>query len=196
MSLKIKVPATGRRKALIVVDVQSLFMNDDVSEIPGRIASLIDQVPYDYYVETLFHAEAGSIWDKQMQWTGPKPNTARIHSVEEIRAALADKDAFYVEKTTRSAFIGNTLLRDFLQKRSVAEVHIVGLDTSDCVLATAHDAFDEGFISYVIEECCEVADNRTLHQAALEILRYGKLTNNSCLENVPTTHINLGLSLD
>jgi nicotinamidase-related amidase len=191
LSLKVKVPATGRTKALIVVDVQSLFMNDDVIKIPGRIASLIDQVPYDYYVETLFHAESGSIWDKQMQWTGPKPNTARIKSVDEISAALADKDAFYVEKTTRSAFIGNTVLRDFLQKRSVTEVHIVGLDTSDCVLATAHDAFDEGFISYVIEECCEVADNRTLHEAALQILRYGKLTNNSCLENVPTTHINL-----
>lgn len=196
MSLNIKVPATGRTKALIVVDVQSLFMNDDVSEIPERIASLIEQIPYDYYVEALFHAETGSIWDKQMQWTGPKPNTARINSVEEIRVALAHKDAFYVEKTTRSAFIGNTVLRDFLQKRSVAEVHIVGLDTSDCVLATAHDAFDEGFFTYVIEECCEVADNRTLHKAALEILRYGKLTNNSCLENVPTTHINLGLSLD
>jgi nicotinamidase-related amidase len=166
-------------------------MNDDVSEIPERIASLINQVPYDYYVETLFHAEAGSIWDKQMQWTGPKPNTARINSVDEIGAALAHKDAFYVEKSTRSAFTGNTVLRDFLKKRSVAEVHIVGLDTSDCVLATAHDAFDEGFITYVIEECCEVADNRTLHQAALEILRYGKLTNNSCLENVPTTPINL-----
>ena len=191
MSPKIRIPATGRTKALIVVDVQSLFMNDDVREIPGRIASLIDQVPYDYYVETLFHAETGSIWDKQMQWTGPKPNSDRINSVEEISVALADKDAFYVEKTTRSAFIGNTVLRDFLQKRSVAEVHIVGLDTSDCVLATAHDAFDEGFISYVIEECCEVADNRTLHQAALEILRYGKLTNNSCLENEPTTHIKL-----
>ena len=196
MSLKIKVPATGRTKALIVVDAQSLFMNDDVREIPGRIASLIDQIPYDYYVETLFHAESGSIWDKQMHWTGPKPSTARINSVEEISAALADKDALYVEKTTRSAFIGNTVLRDFLQNRSVAEVHIVGLDTSDCVLATAHDAFDEGFISYVIEECCEVAGDRTLHKAALEILRYGKLTNNSCLEDVPTTQVNLDLSLD
>ena len=58
---------------------------------PEGIASLIDQIPYDYYVETLFHAEAGSIWDQQMQWTGPKPNAGRINSVAELALRLPTK---------------------------------------------------------------------------------------------------------
>lgn len=55
-----------------------------------------------------------------------------------------------------------------------------GTETNDCVFATALSAFDVGFRPYVLEECCE-ALYEGRHVQGLQLLRYQKLTNNSCL---------------
>ena len=187
--VKVNIPVSERKKALLVIDVQDIFMNKHVEHIPGRIVSLIEETEYSIYVEALFHAEAGSIWDRQQQWTGPK--NGQLLSTPELAFALRNKRAVHVEKETRSAFRGEFQLHQYLQDSDIEEVHIVGVDTSDCVLATAHEAFDLGYFTFVIEECCEVAHDRTLHQKAVDILRFGKLTNNSCIEDIPSVTVNL-----
>jgi nicotinamidase-related amidase len=57
------------------------------------------------------------------------------------------------------------------------------------VLATAFSAFDSGFFTYILEECCEstVPD---LHSKTLEHIRLLHLSNNRCL--APTIDIPLG----
>jgi len=50
-------------------------------------------------------------------------------------------------------------------------------------------AFDAGFRPYVLEECCE-ALYEGRHAQGLQLLRYQKLTNNSCLAK--TIEIELG----
>jgi nicotinamidase-related amidase len=82
-------------------------------------------------------------------------------------------------------------LHQYLQDNEIEEVHIVGVDTSDCVLASAHESFDLGYFTFVIEECCQVAHDRTLHEKAVDILRFGKLTNNSCIEDIHSVTVDL-----
>lgn len=67
-------------------------------------------------------------------------------------------------------------------------MHIVGTETNDCVLATAFDAFDSGFLPYVLEECCESA-TKGRHEMGVKLLRIQGMSNNRCL--VKTKRIEL-----
>lgn len=84
---------------------------------------------------------------------------------------------------TKSAFQGDRDLIALFQERKIEEVHIVGVDANDCVLATAFDSFDAGFFTYVLEECVESSDGSHLRKTTLDILRNVDLTNHSELIN-------------
>ncbi len=103
---------------------------------------------------------------------------------------LVDKDHIHIEKETKSVFKGNKNLVEGLRQRSIEEVHIVGVDVNDCVLATAYEAFDLGFFTYVIEECSESSDSERTRDVGFEAMRHVNLTNNSCIENLDYIEIN------
>jgi nicotinamidase-related amidase len=175
-----KLPDTGKRKALIVVDVQPAFINDQNKHIIPVMKQLIEKVPYDGYVEAVFSAEKGSLWDTQQGWICP--NNEDTHTLDEITALLKPKRPLQVHKHTRSVFQGDQEVTAYLKEHSIEEVHVVGTETNDCVLATVFDAFDAGFTTYVLEECCESATEGR-HQMGLDILRIQGMTNNRCLAN-------------
>ncbi len=172
-----KFSENSRKKALIVVDVQDSFLNRGNGYIVKNILKLLDSVKYDAYVEVNFHAEKGSLWKKQQKWICPKGRYTE--TVESIATALKPYKSFKVQKDTRSAFQGNKKLTAFLKSKKIREVHIVGLDTEDCVLATAFDAFDAGFFTYVIEECVQSTYSDDSHKMALKLLRRQNMTNHS-----------------
>jgi len=173
-----KFPDTGRKRALIVIDVQPAFIKPHNRHIIPKIVSLIEKVPYDLYIEAVFYAEKGSLWDVQQQWICPMGEDT--HTVPEIATALKAHKPTKVLKETRSAFKGRPAIQDVLQAQGIEELHLVGTETNDCVFATALDAFDLGYPVYVLEECCEAA-TKGRHQQGLTLLRYQGMTNNSCL---------------
>lgn len=177
-----KVPWSDRKKALIIVDVQSGFLNDRNKYIIDIIKTLIGNTSYDFYVESAFHAEKGSLWEKQTNWTLPKDKNSK--TVEELSALLSNKSHLHMEKQTKSTFKGIPDLDNKLKKRGIEEVHIVGLDANDCILATAYEAFDLGYFTYVIEECTESSSSEEIRDVGFKILQHLNLTNNSCVEKV------------
>ena len=177
-----KLPWSNRKKALLIIDVQPGFLNERNAYVVPRISQLIQNTRYDFYVESIFHTEKGSIWDTQTNWILPKDQDFK--TVDEVTALLSEKKSLHIEKETKSAFKGNVDLTAELRKRGVEEVHLVGVDTNDCVLATAFEAFDQGFFTYVIEECAESSSSEKMKDAGLIILRHLKLTNNTCIEKV------------
>jgi nicotinamidase-related amidase len=102
---------------------------------------------------------------------------------EEIKRILKEKTApvFTVEKTTRSVFkSGNAYLYKDLRKRGIEEIHFLGYDINDCVMASLLDANDEGFFTYILEDLCH--HNKALpdlKEAALHLMRRHKLTDKS-----------------
>ena len=140
----------------------------------GSIVAFLRREQYDLYVESIFHAEHGSIWDKQTGWICPKGKN--FHTDKRILQALEGKRAVHVEKETKSVFKGNKDLAKLFKKSEIQEVHIVGNDTNDCVLATAYEAFDLGFFTYVIEGCVESSSAKALHKNTLSLLRHLSLT--------------------
>jgi len=177
-----KIPWSKRKKALIIVDAQSGFLNNRNRAVIKRIKILIKKTNYDFYVESVFHAEKGSLWEKQTGWILPKDKNFK--TVDELLKAFSNKSSLHIEKATKSAFKGMPELHKQLQKRDIKEIHIVGLDANDCVLATAYEAFDLSYFTYVIEECTESSSSKKIKQAGLEVLRHVNLTNNSCVEDI------------
>ncbi len=166
------VPESNRKCALILVDIQHGFIKHWKKPLLKNLAALIAHKKYDLYVDVTFHAEKGSLWDKQTHWTFPYGP-----SVKEITELIAGKPTINIVKETRSAFKGKPNLARILKQKGLKEVHIVGLDTNDCVFATAQEAFDLGFYTYVIEECTGSSSGEKMHRNAIEILRELDLTN-------------------
>jgi nicotinamidase-related amidase len=162
----------ARKRALVIVDVQPAFVRRG-GAVVENIATLLRTAVYDVYVAVVFHAERGSLWDVQTGWVCPADE--RTITVPAI-LSLLPASTIHVTKTTKSAFKGNIDLARLLRNRGIREVHIVGLDTNDCVLATAYEAFDLGFFTYVIEDCCASSSSDALHRQALALLRHVSLT--------------------
>jgi nicotinamidase-related amidase len=179
-----------RKKALIIVDVQPIFLNKNNKHILSNIAERINTIPYDLYVNAVFYADKDSIWKKQTGWSVPKKEAKTESSIKK----LLDKkeNVINVNKQTKSVFKGHAGFETFryfkvendlcdvkgvLHHNDIEEVHIIGLDTNDCVLATAYEAFDLGFFTYVIEECTQSSEGNEIHGKAIDLLRHVGLTN-------------------
>ncbi|MES2225116.1 MAG: isochorismatase family cysteine hydrolase [Patescibacteria group bacterium] len=154
------------KTALLLIDIQQGFITDENKWVLPNIERLLKEGSYDAHVEVVFSAPEGSLWDKQLHWTFPKQDT-----VAEIAPLIPKERYLCIEKTTKSAFKGNKDLLAFLKELGIQEVHVIGLDTNDCVFATANEAFDLGFFSYVIEDCTVSSQSAALREAALMILR-------------------------
>lgn len=172
-----KLPNTHRKRALIVIDLQPAFIKPHNKHIVPNIVELIKQVPYDAYIEAVFHAEKGSLWDTQQGFTVPQDEGMR--TVDEVAAVLQPHNPLCVIKTTRSTFKGGQDVPAYLAEHGIEEVHLVGTETHDCVLATAYGAFASGYPVYALEECCE-SGTPGRHEAGLTLLRWQSMTNNSC----------------
>ena len=169
--LNIHIPNQEKSRALILIDLQEGFLNDKSRWIIPNIQQIIKDGKYDLIVETVFHADPGSLWDKQVKWTFPL-----VETTPEIKALL-DKDVVHIIKTTKSAFKGNKDLLNILKSKNIDTVHVTGIDTDDCVFATAQESFDLGFSTYVLEECTASSEGDGYRDAALKLLRNVQMTN-------------------
>lgn len=176
--MKITIPKTNRKRALYIVDVQPGFLDERNSYIVQNIANLLKKESYDMYITAVFFSVQGDLWEKQRGSSLLKSEDTRV--VEEIEELITPHDPVRVYKQTRSGFLGDVDLKKILQDKNIEDVHIVGTQTNDCILATAFDAFDSGFWPYVIEECCE-GPNEEMHNMGIALLRRQKMTNHSHL---------------
>jgi nicotinamidase-related amidase len=92
------------------------------------------------------------------------------------------KPVTQVAKTVRSVFRGQKTndVTDFLDRCEIDEVRLAGFDVNDCVLGTAYDALDQGYLTFATEESYGRTDSdRSMIDAALMVLRKQAMTNNS-----------------
>ncbi len=171
----IPIPKSSRKRALIIVDIQDGFIKKWKGPFLQNLETLFRQESYDIYVEATFHAEKGSLWDKQTDWTFPYEPSIML-----VQDFLREKkNVVSLIKETRSTWKGDKDITKIFKQKGIQEVHIVGFDTNDCVFATAQESFDLGFYTYVIEECVGASAGKKMHDYAIAILRDLGLTNHA-----------------
>lgn len=164
------------RRALLIVDVEPAFLTPITKHIVPTLIDRIVRGRYGAFVVAEYtdaterkHATTKTQWERQY---------GALHRGEEtipaLKNALEGRTVIRVVKSTRSLFGSDALLATKLRRRGIQEVHIAGLETHDCVLATAFDAFDHGFRTFVLADVCASKQVR-LHRAAHAILRRAKL---------------------
>ncbi|NIY75862.1 cysteine hydrolase [Thalassospira sp. HF15] len=149
--------------ALLVVDVQNGFVNDDTKHIVPDVQDLIGQ--YDNLYATRFiNAGEESPYVRFMGWTRFLPGSDDIQLAVKVpeNCVVIDK---YVYTCVDESFLRS------LKERGIDEVHICGIDTDICVTKCAVDLFEHGIRPVVLSRYCASHGGQELHDAALKILK-------------------------
>jgi nicotinamidase/pyrazinamidase len=157
-------------RALIIVDVQNDFCEGGSLAVAGgaTVARGITELlagdhGYAHVVATKdFHIDPGDHFSDHPDYVNSWP----VHCVAETAGAdfHPDLDISAVESVFHkgayaaaySGFEGadetQTALADWLRRRNVSDVDVVGIATDYCVLATASDAARAGFATRVLQD--------------------------------------------
>lgn len=150
---------------LLVVDVQTGFINDFTHHIPQRVARLIEQKIYSPVLFTRFINLPEGPYTRLLKWNGchEKPET-------DLSADLAP----YVDPQfvfSKPGLCGMpTELTNYLCDQQIEKVAVVGIDTDMCVLKIAMDLFDQGIEPIVLTDCCASTSGLQAHLAGLAVL--------------------------
>lgn len=156
------------RRALLLVDLQQGFLDgvEPLQDLPGRIATYVRDRCSDYelVIATRFHNAPGSLYRRLI---GDDMTSEReVALVPEI-AEL--EDLHVVDKTTYSSITDEVL--ELLRAHDVDELHVAGVDTDECVLASVLAAFDHGIAPLVLEDLCGSCAGIDPHRSGLVALR-------------------------
>jgi nicotinamidase-related amidase len=159
--------------ALVVVDAQNGFVNSGSAHVIPVITDLVRrwQDAGGHVIFTRYHNYPNSPYERLIGWRAlhEAPET---DLVDELVPFAEPPGAHVIDKTTYSAFTAQ--FREHIAEHGFSDLYVCGIATDGCVLATAYDAFDEGFTPWVITDAC--ASNATsnipdeVHQAALLLI--------------------------
>ena len=149
--------------ALVVVDVQNGFINDESRHVVPRIVELVRgwRGPVAF---SRFFNRPGSSYERLIDWTklhGP-PETDLVDELKPYAATVIDKNQY--------SFFGAEGQALAAEQRWT-EVYVCGVDTDICVLKTAVDAFELGLTPYVIADASASHAGIRAHEAGLYLLR-------------------------
>ena len=149
-------------KALIIVDVQKGFVNEQTKHIPALVERL--QYDYDVVYVTRFINQPGSLYRQLIHWDHLSPESEEIELAFTPRpeAIILDK---YVYTCIDDAFM------ERLRAQDIRAVDICGIETDICVTKCAVDLFERGIIPFVLKDYCATHASKEVEEAALSILQ-------------------------
>lgn len=153
---------TGRRAAILVVDLQVAFtsgrypmgQSQHVQRAVEETAALLDfarplGVPVASCCVGWYSERDMSRWKVDAVYDGMFYGDAGL----DIDSRLEGKSDFHFIKGAPSMFFG-TPLNTFLVREGVDTVMVTGCTTSGCVRATVVDAFSHGYHVLIPQACC------------------------------------------
>jgi len=157
------------KKALIIIDVQKGFINKLTNKIPSKIRNFILKYKDDYsliiFIKYINHKNSNFV--RNLNWK-EFMNDKQTAIVDELKEFINDKNLYI--KYTYGSFVDNKLLK-YLKKSKIKQVELAGIDTENCVLTFARDAFDRGFKIVVFKNLSASHSSLQLHKSALEIIK-------------------------
>ena len=148
---------------LVVIDVQKYFVSEYRTEVPRKIARYIDSEKLDKLLFARFINDPKSNFPKTMDpercVTSPDTDIA-----PELERFTTDDNVF--SKAAFSVF-ANKELASQIDRNSL--LLLCGLSTECCVLASAFNAFEEGYQVNVLKDLC-ASRTKQRHQVGLELM--------------------------
>lgn len=155
-------------KALIIIDVQKYFLNQETKPVIKRIQEHLkaNSDKYSVIYFTIFRNDQSSPLWQISEWrdcTG-YPDT---DICDEIKDFTNDNNLFFKNILSAYKILG---IKQGLKEHNVSEVYLCGFDTDCCVLATAYDLFDNRIKPIVLEKLTWSTSKDRLHKSAIKML--------------------------
>ncbi len=153
------------RTLLLIVDVQNGFVNNQTEHVINPINLLIKQwesFNASIVFSRFINPENGP-WERFRDWHECKSEPDIL-----LHPKLNNGNNLIIEKFTSSAW-GDDLVQ-LCANQKLDMVMLCGIDTNECVLATAIDIFDAGLRPVVVRDACASASGESFHDAALMLL--------------------------
>lgn len=160
------------RKLLLIVDVQNGFINEVSAWLPAKLAEYIKKSDYTDVFATRYINHTCTPCYVRLGWKGCMD--------ENEQAICSELDGLYTDvfdKDTYSAVTQELLTRIFVENYD--EIHVVGIATTCCVVATVYELFDKGYNVKAIPALCSVTGTLEGFQ---EAGRYMLKENVPCIE--------------
>ncbi len=156
------------KKALIIIDLQKGFIDKRTKHLPARTKNFIqrNKNKFDLILFTQFKNKPDSYFVKNLNYHSFMKR-AEYDLVDEIKKFINQNNLFV--KNTYSSFVDNKIF-NILKENKITDIYLGGIQTENCVLTFARDAFDRGFKIIVLKNLCANNSGNKLHNAALEII--------------------------
>ncbi len=148
--------------ALVVVDVQNGFVNEETSHVVPKIVDLVRAWREPVAFSRFFNRPESS-YERLIGWTkfqGP-PETDLVDELKPFSTDVIDKHAY--------SFFGDEG-KALAAAQGWTDVYVCGIDTDICVLKTAVDAFELGLTPHVITDASASHAGPRAHEAGLYLL--------------------------
>ena len=157
------------KKALVIIDIQKGFINKLTSKIPNKVKKFIlsHKDEYNLIIFTKYINHKNSNFVKILGWKGFMGDK-QTAIADELKEFINNKNLY--KKYTYGSFVDNKLLKH-LKDNKIKQVELAGIDTENCVLTFARDAFDRGFKVVVFQDLTASHSSLKLHKSALEIIK-------------------------
>ena len=152
---------------LTVIDVQKYFINDLTKNLPGNIKRYIEQNDFDHIIFTQFVNNEKNNFVRLMDWHYMS-KSPEIDIAEQLLPFIK-KDNLYV-KNGFSMFKEDKILR-FLDDNKIEDIWFCGINTEQCILINAIQAFDLGYRPIIISNLCKSSKCYIQHVLAIENLK-------------------------
>ena len=150
-----------KNRALFIIDVQKGQIRPEQGELIAGVESLQDE--FDLIAVFSILNPEGSPWRRWIKWGrfGPDDPGRELAFTPAPHAMLFDKPQY-------SALLPE--VQGWLDENAVDEVHLCGVRTENCILATAVDLFQGGKMRPVVRASYCGSPYPELHDAGLKIL--------------------------
>jgi nicotinamidase-related amidase len=149
------------KKLLLVVDVQSCFINNYTIEVRNNIEKLLKERQYDFVVFGKFKNNISSPFYNKLKYKKCITN-------EETEIVLNTENCKVIERCKYSLYTDE--LKSYIKDNNITEIYICGFDTDACIYKTALDLFENNYNVFVLKEYCGSSGGYKLHEVGLTLL--------------------------
>lgn len=161
------------RKLLLLIDVQNGFINEHSKWLPSKLADYIRASDYTDVYATAYINDPTTPCYKRLGWEGCM--------TPEEQAMCPELDGLYSKVFIKKTYDAmKTELKAAVEAGNYDEIHIVGIASTCCVLATSYALFDDGYNVFVIPSLCAITGDLEGYDKAADFILH---------ENVPCLDI-------
>lgn len=151
------------KKALLILDLQTAFINEDTNHLLEPIEKHVIETYYDDIIVGKFINSIDSIFVKRL---GDKKCLNKEDSKLELYLSKP------YEVMTRTCYTMYTeALETYFKEHKIKYIYLCGVDTDRSIYKTALDLLERGYYVYVIKDLCGSSAGTTYHNMAIHLLK-------------------------